>query len=237
MTGVQASRRELGALAAGVLAAGTVSACRGSAPTAGSPTAWSATPTIDLPAVGGGGARTLVEVLHARRSVRSFTGTQLEIAQLGQLLWAAQGVTHDGDRRSAPSAGALYPLEVYAVTREAVLHYLPVGHRAQRRACTAAWEQVVAATTSDKAVNSAPAAFVITAVPDRTEGKYGSDAARFVALEAGHAAQNLLLQAVDLGLGAVCLGSLDREGVASALAVPPGEVVVYVLPVGYPRHG
>ena len=150
------------------------------------------------------------------------------------MLWAAQGVTHDQVRRTAPSAGALYPLEVYAVQPAEAWRCIPQGHRVERWPSATVWSSLVAATVSHDAVRAAPAALVIAGVVDRTAVKYGGDAVRYVAMEVGHAAQNVLLHAVGLGLGAVPLGALDREAVAAALIMPDGETAHYVIPVGHP---
>lgn len=187
-----------------------------------------------LPVPGLAGETSVAEALRSRRSVRAFTNTPLTRAELGELLWAAQGVTHDQVRRTAPSAGALYPLEVYAVQPAEAWHYIPQGHRVERWPSATVWPNLVAATVSHDAVRAAPAALVIAGVADRTAVKYGGDAVRYVAMEVGHAAQNVLLQAVGLGLGAVPLGALDREAVAAALTMPDGETAHYVIPVGHP---
>ena len=137
-------------------------------------------------------------------------------------MWAAQGITHGGNRRSAPSAGALYPLELYVVTNSQVLHYLPAGHRAELWPSSGALAALAGATPNGEVVRQAPAIFVVVGVIDRTAQKYGRNASRYVALEAGHAAQNLCLQAVGVQLGAVTIGALDENVVARALPLSPG---------------
>ena len=163
----------------------------------------------------------------------SFQGQSLE--EIAQLFWAAQGVTRSWGGRTAPSAGALYPLEVYAATATGVYHYLPDSHRAEASLAEDVRMALWAAGFRQDCLRQAPAIFVITAVPDRTESKYGQQAERYVQLEAGHAAQNLLLQAAALGLGAVPIGAFDDESVASALQLPVGEAPLYLIPVGKPR--
>jgi SagB-type dehydrogenase family enzyme len=179
----------------------------------------------------------LERALAARRSVRAFSDESLDLAVLGQLMWAAQGITHATNRRTSPSAGALYPLEVYAVTDSQVLRYLPLGHRAQQWESPGARALVSSATTSREPVRAAPAAIIVAGVVTRTSAKYGSVAQRYVVLEAGHAAQNVCLQAVSLGLGSVTLGSLDPAGVSRALSAPQDEEAYYVIPVGVPAPG
>lgn len=190
---------------------------------------------LALPSPATRGPLSLEEVLLRRRSVRDFSPEGLTSGELGQLLWAAQGVTDAEGRRTAPSAGGLYPLEVYAVTSDAVFHYLPDAHalravqQGDRRA------ELGRAALDQPAVSDAPAVIVLTGVTSRTSGKYGAQRAiRYVQLEAGHAAQNLLLEAVALGLGAVPIGAFDDAQVQRVLVLPAEEVPLYLLPVGHP---
>jgi SagB-type dehydrogenase family enzyme len=174
----------------------------------------------------------LENLLAARRSVRGFAADDLTDEQVGRLLWAAQGVTSDSGGRTAPSAGALYPLELFVVTSSGVDHYLPEGHRTEQTAGADLREELAAAALDQEALHSAPAVFVIAAEYARTETRYGDRAERYVHLEAGHAAQNLLLQAVDLGLGAVPIGAFDDAAVQEVLGLPTEWVPLYLIPVG-----
>ena len=185
----------------------------------------------DLPPPSDLGGATLAGVLGARRSVREFSSQPLTEQQVSDLMWAAQGVTADWGGRTAPSAGALYPLEVYVVTDDAVLHYLPDGHRVESRSSVTARSAVADAVGQD-AARSAPAVVVITGVPARVEPKYGGRAERYLLLEAGHAAQNLLLAATAIGLGTVPIGAFGDDALARALELPSGEQTVYAIPVG-----
>jgi len=176
----------------------------------------------------------LEETLQQRRSVRAYSKEPLTLEEIGQLFWAAQGITYASGLRTAPSAGALYPLELYAATDDGLYHYVPQGHRAQLRR-VAGWRAALCrAALSQSAVCQAPAIFVVTAVYARTAGKYGERAERYVALEAGHAAQNLLLQAVALDLAAVPVGAFYDEQVQAALGLPADHQPLYLLPVGHP---
>ena len=188
-----------------------------------------------LPTPDTAGEMSLEEALAARRSVREFEARPLTEAELGQLLWAAQGTTDGRGYRTAPSAGALYPLEVYVATADGLFHYevdrhaLAVVRRADLRPA------LHEAALGQAAVGRAPAVFVIAAVYERTAAKYGAERSpRYVHLEAGHAAQNLLLQAVALGLGAVSIGAFDDAGVQQALGLPEEEQPLYLIPVGEP---
>jgi SagB-type dehydrogenase family enzyme len=156
---------------------------------------------------------------------------------LGQLLWAIQGISGERGFRTAPSAGALYPLEVYVATEEGLFQYQPEGHQLlpldQDDVRTALYQ----AALRQEAVRQAPAVFVVTAIYERTAQKYGAERSpRYVHLEAGHAAQNLLLQAVALGLGAVPIGAFEDKRVQEVLAIPEDHQPLYLIPVGHPRE-
>jgi len=174
----------------------------------------------------------LEEALRRRRSVRSYAEEPLTLEEIGQLFWAAQGITDERGFRTAPSAGALYPLELYAVTDETLYHYLPHGHQAERRRIEDWRAPLCEAALSQEWVCQAPVIFVITAVYARTAVKYGQRAVRYVRLEAGHAAQNLLLQVVALDLGAVPVGAFYDDQVQAALGLPADHEPLYLIPVG-----
>jgi len=181
------------------------------------------------------GELSLEETLILRRSVRSFTEEELTLAEISQLLWAAQGLTAAWGGRTAPSAGALYPLEVYVATANGLYHYVPQGHKviieSQDDLRLKLWEVAL----EQDAIREAPAVFVITAVYERTAKKYGDRAERYVRLEAGHACQNILLQAVALHLGAVPIGAFYDDQVQAALSLPPDHGPLYLIPVGRPQ--
>lgn len=180
------------------------------------------------------GGLELDAALAARRSVRSFTPRPLTPAEIGQLLWSAQGVTDAAGHRTAPSAGATYPLELDVVTADGLARYLPDGHALVRRGSADLRPALRQAALDQEAVGAAPLVIVIVGVEDRTAARYGERAARYVALEAGHAAQNVLLEAVSLGLGAVPIGSFDDGAVRRVLGLADGEAPLYLVPVGHP---
>jgi SagB-type dehydrogenase family enzyme len=181
------------------------------------------------------GELSLEETLAQRRSVRSFAEEDLTLEEISQLLWAAQGTTSAWGGRTAPSAGALYPLEVYVATANGLYRYVPHGHKviieSQDDLRLKLWEVAL----EQDAIREAPAVFVITAVTERTAGKYGDRAERYVKLEAGHACQNILLQAVALDLGAVPIGAFYDDQVQAVLSLPPDHEPLYLIPVGHPR--
>jgi len=184
-----------------------------------------------LPAPSRGGPA-LADVLATRRSQRVFASRELSDAELGQLLWAAQGVI-DG-HRTAPSAGALYPLAVRVVDARGVWRYLPADHALVRESAGDRRGRIVSASHGQDAVRSAPAVLVISAELAITAKKYGARAERFATLEAGHAAQNVLLEATALGLAAVPIGAFDDDALRRALDLSAAETPLYVIPIGSP---
>jgi len=178
----------------------------------------------------------LTEAMARRRSVREFSPRALTREQLGQLLWAAQGITSREGMRTAPSAGALYPIEIYVATANGLHHYQPRGHKLEPRASTDVRPALSRAALGQSFIAQAAAVFVIAADYQRTARKYGPDRTpRYVHLEAGHVAQNLLLQATALGLGGVPVGAFIDEEVRSVVSLPPAEQAVYMVVVGYAR--
>jgi SagB-type dehydrogenase family enzyme len=174
------------------------------------------------------------DVLARRRSVRSFTDRPLEEEAISRLLWAAQGVTASWGGRTAPSAGALYPIEVYVATADALRRYVPEGHGQVELALEDRRPRIAEATGGQEAATDAPTLFVITGVVARTATKYGDRAQRYVQLEAGHVCQNLLLEATALRLGAVPIGAFSDEALRDALGLDDGELPLYVVPIGHP---
>lgn len=196
---------------------------------------------VALPAPRHDGTVAVETALGARRSLREFAPSALELAELSQLLWAAQGVTTTDGRRTAPSAGALYPLELFVVAGEltglpaGVYRYRPAGHRLAPVASGDRRRALAAAALSQDWIGQAPAAVVIAAVYARTEARYGERAARYVHFEAGCAAENLALQAAALGLGTVVVGAFDDREVAAVAGLEADEQPLAILPVGRPR--
>jgi SagB-type dehydrogenase family enzyme len=182
------------------------------------------------------GEMSLEETLIQRRSVRSFTDEELTLEEISQLLWAAQGMTALWGGRTAPSAGALYPLEVYVATANGLYHYVPQEHKAIIESQDDLRLKIWEAGLKQDAIRNAPVVFVITAVYERTAKKYGDRAERYVKLEAGHACQNILLQAVALDLGAVSIGAFYDDQVQAALSLPPDHEPLYLIPVGHPQQ-
>src|SRR5215468_10426052 len=223
-------RREL---LSGLAAAALASGCVSRAPSRVQPSQARYGSPVPLPPLAATGTIPLEKAIGKRRSLRAFRPDPLPMATIGQLLWAGQGVTSPDGKRAAPSAGALYPLELYVVTPEQVMHYLPDGHRAQTRTASDLRPELKAAAVGQSSVGAAPVVIVVAAVPSRLSDRYGDKAEAFVQIEVGHAAQNILLQAAALGLAGVPVGSLDPSRAADTLALPTDQTVLYLIPVGH----
>ncbi len=182
----------------------------------------------------------LEEAIHGRRSVRYYKAEPLHLEELSQLLWSCQGITHAHGYRAAPSAGALYPLEIYVLVNrvkgleKGVYKYLPRGHgielKLPQREGSDLQAGLYQAALSQEWVLRAAVNFIVTAIYERTTQKYGERGIRYVHMEAGHAAQNLLLQGEVLGLGGVVVGAFYDREVKSVLKID--EEPLYIIPVG-----
>jgi SagB-type dehydrogenase family enzyme len=189
---------------------------------------------FDLPPPERTGGLPLDAALAGRRSVRDFDPRPLDLGELSQLLWAAQGVTSSDGGRTAPSAGATFPLEMRVILAEGVFRYLAGEHRLERLDPGDRRGELADAAVGQRFVAAAPACLVIGGVEERTAKRYGERAGRYVALEAGAAAQNILLQAEALGLGAVWVGAFDDQRIAALARLPSGAVPYAVIPAGAP---
>jgi len=144
-------------------------------------------------------------------------------------------VTSKRGFRAAPSAGATYPIEIRAVTPDGIFRYVPEGHKLIQEKTGDLRRELSQAALSQSFIAEAPCNFVISAVYERTTMRYGERGIRYVHIEVGHAAENIHLQAVALGLGSVPIGAFYDEKVTAVLDLPDNEVPLYIIPVGYPR--
>jgi SagB-type dehydrogenase family enzyme len=178
------------------------------------------------------------EALLKRRSVRSFRDSPLKLAELSQLLWAAQGITNPRGFRTAPSAGALYPLEIYVVAGnvdelpDGVYNYRPYKHELARVVKDDRRSELSNASLGQTSIRNAPAVIVFSAVFERTTMKYGNRGIQYVYIETGHSAQNVFLQAVSLDLGTVVIGAFHDDAVKKVLKMSESEQPLYIMPVG-----
>jgi SagB-type dehydrogenase family enzyme len=178
----------------------------------------------------------LEEAMAKRRSIRDFTGKGIEIEKISQLLWAAQGITEKSSgKRTAPSAGALYPMELFIVMKDGTYHYVPEEHKLMKISSEDLRQKLSAACIFQQSVSDAAIDIVLTAIYERTTIKYGERGIRYVHMEAGHVCQNILLTSVSLGLGAVPIGAFDDSSVQKLLNLPSHYMPLYVIPVGYPE--
>ncbi len=196
--------------------------------------------TIQLPPPLRRGEASFEEVMFRRRSTRQFSSQPLQLAALGQLLFAAQGITRPPDRRAVPSAGALYPLEADVVTLRVsglaagVYRYLPRSHSLLARAQGDSGAALTEAALGQEMLGQAAAVLVLSAVYERTTWKYGRRGVQYVHFEVGCAAQNVHLQAAALGLGTVFIGAFHDDQVVRILRLERDEVPLCLLPVGWP---
>jgi len=178
------------------------------------------------------------KALLERRSIRSYKDEPLTLSEVSQLLWAAQGITNPRGFRTAPSAGATYPLEVYAVIGnvnnlpEGVYKYNPHGHELVNVAEGDKRAELSAAAIRQRWVEKGAIVLVFSAAYDRTTRRYGNRGLRYVHMEVGHAAQNVHLQAVSLNLGTVVVGAFDDDRVKKIINMPAIEQPLYIMPVG-----
>ena len=220
------------ALFAGLSIFGGVTRCEDDRPAAER----NETVMVTLPAPRTAGTTSLEEALSTRRSIRAYSDESLSLRETSQLLWAAQGITSPRGFRTAPSAGALYPMELYLVVSEVeelapgIYHYDPHEHTLRRTKEGDFRTRLADAALGQSAIRDAPLNLVVTAMYERTARKYGDRAVRYVRMEAGHVGQNVCLQAAALGLGTVTIGAFYDERVQEALGIE--EEPLYIMPIG-----
>lgn len=199
---------------------------------------------VELPIPETAGIMSVEEAIQRRRSVRSYADEPLSLQDISQLMWAAQGITDPaGNLRAAPSAGATYPLEVYVVVgnncvtelTEGLYRYDPYKHQLECILKGDLRSSLADAALGQGWVKEAPINIVITAVYERTTGRYGERGIRYVHMEAGHVGQNLYLQAVARRLGMVVVGAFHDDQVQELLQLLKDQKPLYIIPVGHPR--
>lgn len=191
---------------------------------------------IDLPTPEKMKGISVEQALSQRRSVRNYTDKALDVQQISQLLWSAQGNTSDWGGRTAPSAGATYPIEIYIVVNKSetlatgVYHYNNKDHSMQLVKKGFWGKKVSQASLGQASIEQAPVDIIITAVMQRTAERYGKRAERYVYMEVGHVGQNIYLQAESLGLGTVVIGAFNDDQVQKVLGIE--EEVMSIMPIG-----
>ena len=196
------------------------------------------TSLIKLQEVRRDGPVSVEKALSLRRSCRDFRKESLSLEEITQLLWSADGVTDARNYRTAPSAGALFPLEVYLVAGHVtgipsgIYRYGPRRHVLEQRVAGDKREDLCQAALGQDAIRRAPATLVFCAIYDRTMKKYGERGIRYVHMEVGHAAQNLCLQAVSMDIGTVVIGAFRDEKVKKIMNFEADQFPLYLVPVG-----
>ncbi len=182
------------------------------------------------------------EVIALRRSIREYHNKPLKLEHLAQILWAAQGITETTlGLRSAPSAGATYPIEIYVLSKnvenlkKGIYKYLPFYHALKPiKEGDYSYDLYQACLYQDWVLN-AQANIILTAIYKRTTYRYGHRGIRYVHMEAGHIGQNIYLQATALGIGTVAIGAFCDEEVENIISISNQEKVIYIFPLGYKK--
>jgi SagB-type dehydrogenase family enzyme len=194
--------------------------------------------TIQLPEPRYDGDVSVEYALRIRRSVRSYRDDPLDLFEMSQILWSAQGISSPRRSRTAPSAGALYPLELYVIAGNiktlppAIYKYKPYHHILVKILAGDMRSKLSNAALIQSAIKKAPAVLLFCAVYERTTGKYGRRGIQYVHIEVGHAAQNACLQAVALGLNTVVIGAFRDTEVKAIANLAANEQPLYFVPVG-----
>ena len=204
--------------------------------------------TIELPKPVLTSEFSIEKVLHERRSVRSYTDEPVTLEEVSQLLWSAYGITYTreglpefirGGFKTAPSAGARYPLEIYLVAGNVkgllpgIYWYVPEGHVIHRLADGDVRQDLMAACLSQGFAGDAPVSIVWSAVYERCTEKYGERGReRYVCMDLGHSAQNVYLQCGSLGLGTCAIGAFSDDALKKLIGMTEEEEPLYVMPVG-----
>ncbi len=197
-----------------------------------------ATVVVPLPPPAVSGDLSVEEAINQRRSVRTYSDNPLKAHEIGQLVWAAQGITSSGGLRSAPSAGATYPLEIYVIAGiveaipAGIYRYLPQKHSLELIHSGDVREELSKAALGQPWVRDAPASLIISGLVDRTAVRYGNRAERYMLMEAGHAAENVFLQALSCHLGSVMIGAFMDEELKDLVEMGKSEQPLAIIPVG-----
>lgn len=208
---------------------------------AGAALAQQAAGTIKLPEARRESGMSLEAALWARHSTRALARDSLTLAEVGQLLWSAQGINRPDGHRTAPSAGATYPLELYLVASRVhdlpagVYHYRPAGHQMETVAAGDRLPELVSAATRQAWQADAAVVIVFAGVYERAAQRFRDRAERYVPMDVGFAAQNLYLQAAALGLGTTFAGSYQDTALARIVGLPENHRPLGIMPVGRPR--
>ena len=180
------------------------------------------------------GKKCLEECIFERESIRRFKEKEIEIEKISQILWSAQG--KKGFKRTVPSAGATYPLEIYvSLKNQGLFLYNLEKHKLEQLTEIDIGRELADASLHQNFIYEAPLNIIICAIFSRTCNRYGDRGIRYVFIEVGHCAQNIHLEAVALGLGSVPIGAYNDEKVKKLLNLPDKIEPLYIIPIGYPK--
>ena len=196
---------------------------------------------VKLPPPALKGSISVEEALQARRTVRRFASRSLDLQQVSQLLWATQGISDPRGLRTAPSAGATYPLEIYLIAGDrgvtglapGIYRYHPKGHALELTLKGDHRAKVARACLGQSWMAGAPMMVVFTAEFKRCTARYGERGIMYTHMEVGHAGENLFLQTQALGLAAGIVGAFTDRAVSQTLNLPREHAPLLVMPVGY----
>ncbi|MFX0003923.1 MAG: SagB/ThcOx family dehydrogenase, partial [Candidatus Hermodarchaeota archaeon] len=180
------------------------------------------------------GKKSLEECIYKRESVRNFSTKAIEIEKISQILWATQG--KKGDKRTVPSAGATYPLEIFTIVKDQGYFNYNVNKHVLKLITEEDLSMKLARASLDQYfIAEAYLNIIICAEYTRTTWRYGQRGIRYVFIEVGHCAQNIHLEAVALGLASVPIGAFEDDEVKKVLKLPKKIEPLYIVPVGYPK--
>ena len=204
---------------------------------------------VSLPSPRLEGKVSLEETVVRRRSVRRYRREPLQLSQLSQILWSAQGITGSRRLRAVPSAGATYPLDVFVVVGEqgviageskqtpeklqpGIYHYEADSHALSLHKAGDLRQDLARASLNQEFIMDAPVDIILCALYHRTCRRYGKRGERYVHMEIGHAGQNIHLQAVALGLATAEVGAFRDEELREVLGLEDQIKPLYMMPVG-----
>jgi len=180
------------------------------------------------------GNKSLEECIYDRESVRSYMDKNIEIEKISQILWATQG--KKGEKRTVPSAGATYPLEIYVTLKDkGFFNYNVRKHSLELIIEKDLSSKLARASLDQHFIAEAYMNIIICAEFSRITWGYGQRGVRYVFIEVGHCAQNIHLEAVALGLASVPIGAFEDDQVKKVLELPKKIEPLYIIPIGYPR--
>ncbi len=180
------------------------------------------------------GEKSLEECIYERESVRSYKDKEIEIEKVSQILWASQG--KKGHKRTVPSAGATFPLEIYITLKnKGYFHYNFEKHILELITDDDLSKKLAEASGNQQSIAEAYFNIIICAVFERTTQRYGERGIRYVFIEVGHCAQNVHLEAVSMGLSSVPIGAYEDNKVKEVLGLKKKIEPLYIIPIGYPH--